>query len=107
MTYVMLTTFILEPKVVESIILATLCLHNFLRKGSSKTTYCPVGLIEGDDEDGSCVAGTWRQDNEQTLMPLEVPSTGHNVSKSAKMIRENFTEYFTNEGAVEWQWDNC
>ena len=32
------TAIKLEPKVVESIVLTTLCLHNFLRKDSSKTT---------------------------------------------------------------------
>ena len=40
-------------------------------------------------------------------MPLQVPPTGHNATKNAKTVREIFKDYFMNEGAVEWQWENC
>lgn len=28
-----------------------------------------------------------------------------NFAKTAKMVREQFNQYFSNEGAVEWQWE--
>ena len=50
--------------------------------------------------------GMWR-DEENNIMGLQdIDRIGsNNYSKNAKNIRDEFKEYFTNEGAVEWQWD--
>ena len=40
------TVILLEPKVVESIILATLALHNMLITSSIRSIYCPAGLSD-------------------------------------------------------------
>ena len=40
------------------------------------------------------------------MLPLAVPSTGHNASMNAKEVRDCLKDFFCNEGAVEWQWEN-
>ena len=92
------------PESIENIVLAALVLHNFLRKSSSKSVYCPIGLIDSEDGNGNIVPGTWR---EKQMIPLQVPSTGHNSTTNAKRVREAFKDYFMSEGAVEWQSDKC
>ena len=101
---VFLTTMSVPPESIENIVLAALVLHNFLRKSSSKSVYCPIGLIDSEDGNGNIVPGTWR---EKQMIPLQVPSTGHNSTSNAKRVREAFKDYFMSEGAVEWQWDKC
>ena len=72
--------------------MASLTLHNYLRKGPSRNIYCPPGQ--------------WRNDVQATSMtPLDMPRSGHNASAKAKQIRETFKDYFNNEGSVSWQWD--
>ena len=95
----------LSPDKVEDIVLATLILHNYLRKISS-SIYCPIGLADIETGDGSFSPGTWRI-NEYTIKPFEIPKTGHNPSVTAKEVRQSFTDYFMNEGAVPWQWNKC
>ena len=38
-----------EPTAVESVILATLALHNMLMTSSAKIIYCPTGLCDKED----------------------------------------------------------
>ena len=50
---------------------------------------------------GNLIEGDWRsEENTDYLYPLKVPNTGHNLSLSAKGLRESFKDYFMNEGAV-------
>ena len=96
-----LTTLALPPRSIENLVLASLVLHNFLRNGSSRNVYCPTGLLDTENDSGELVNGTWRQDTEGVMIPLQVPPTGHNATKIAKTVREIFKDYFMNEGAVE------
>ena len=43
----------------------------------------------------------------QIFSVLFCPRSGHNPSISAKTVRDNFKDYFMNEGAVDWQWKYC
>ena len=100
------TVLQLIPSSVESLVMAALVLHNYLRKSSSKNVYCPHGLLDTEFRDGELTNGLWRQDGtSESFLSLSVPATGHNVANDAKMIRDTFKDYFVNEGAVEWQWD--
>lgn len=96
----------LHPKIVQTLTLAALTLHNYLRNSSSRGTYCPTGLADYEMENGDVVLGTWRSEN-TAFLNLQVQSTGHNSRVSAKTVRNNFKEYFVNEGAVMWQWEHC
>ena len=96
----------LAPSSIESFVIAALILHNFLRKSSSRNQDCPSGLLDTELSNGERAEGLWRQETPgNSSLPLAVPTTGHNASKDAKLVRDTFKAYFVNEGAVEWQWD--
>ena len=99
------SVILLPPETIEHLVLAALTLHNSLRKSSSRNLYCPPGLADMVDNSGNFFYGRWRASpTTESMLPLQYPSSGHNASNTAKSIRENFKEYFCNEGAVSWQW---
>ena len=105
---VFLTVLLLSPQSVENVVLTALILHNYLRSSSSRGVYCPAGTVDSESRDGELIYGLWRQDSAaQSLLPLTVPTTGHNATTDAKLVRETFKEYFCNEGAIAWQWQAC
>ena len=97
-----MTTINLEPKHVENIVLSALALHNMRIKNPA---YLPGNLADTLLEDGEALEGEWR-DNVATdsFYPLQVSRSGHNPSTAAKTVRDNFKDYFINEGVVDWQW---
>ena len=99
------TTINLEPKHVENIFLSALALHNMLIKNPA---YCPGNLADTLLEDGEVLEGEWR-DNVATdsFYPLQIPRCGYNPSIAAETVRDNFKDYFMNEGVVDWQWKYC
>ena len=89
------SVFLVPPDTVELIVFSTLGLHNYLRRSSSSSSYCPVGLA-GREEDGHIIPGSWRQESSADgLAPLTVPSRGHNATFDAKAVRETFKDYFS------------
>lgn len=101
------SALLLPPQTVESVVLAAIVLHNYLRKSFSANRYCPAGLVDSDNH-GIITPGSWRQEAPgSSLQPLQVPPNGHKASTKAKEVRDTFKEYFFNEGAVDWQWDLC
>lgn len=100
------TVLQLAPSSIESLVMAALVLHNYLRKSSSRSIYCPQGLLDTESQSGDVTNGLWRQESPSDLfLPLSVPVTGHNATNYTKLVRESFKDYFVNEGAVEWQWN--
>ena len=97
----------LEPKYVEDVIFTALILHNMLIKSSnSVNTYRPSSFADTVLEDEEISEGEWRAN----LIPdssLQVSRTGHNASLYAKSVREEFMDYFVNDGVVKWQWKYC
>ena len=59
-------------------------------------------------EDGEVLEGQWR-DNVATdpFYPLQIPRSGHNPSIAAETVRNNFEDYFMDEGVVNWQLKYC
>ena len=94
----------LSPEKVESIVLATCALHNFLRtKSSTRTLYTPSGSLDRETRDHNIVDGEWRsQPVPAGLAPL-VQQDGNRPTENAKAIQEEFKQYFNNEGEVSWQ----
>ncbi|CAH1993099.1 unnamed protein product [Acanthoscelides obtectus] len=89
---------------VNKIVLAACALHNFLRK-TSPAKYLPRGSV--DEEDiitGSINPGQWRAE----ITELRRMERYHERRKTnlANQIRDNLKNYFTNEGAVSWQYKN-
>ena len=85
--------FLLEQKV-KAITLAVLTLHNWLRKESDiGKVYFSQTVDRKDPETGEVIKGSWRK---------EIPTgiRAHNPADKAKRIREEFTDYFTNEVVI-------
>lgn len=93
----------LQPKQVQTIVLACCYLHNFLRR--LKKNYLPHNAADHENIlTGGVVPGNWRENN-STLTPLKMSSFTSSVN--ANEIRNIFTEYFNNEGKVYWQDKFC
>ena len=50
------------------------------------------------------IPGDWRDDPSSSMWVDFSPTCSNNFSNEAKAIREKFKSYFSNEGAVPWQW---
>jgi len=79
----------ISPEHLDKVIMATVCLHNFLR---------------GDDEN------LWQpgelETNDTTLGMQDILRVGGNATNEAFAIRDSFNSYFnSNEGRVLWQND--
>ena len=98
--------FVLQPEKVKVITLATIALHNWLRSESSTgKIYIPVGLADYENiETGEIIEGSWRQDDHPVTWQPMSKTRNNNPSKQAIAIREEFKDYFMNEGCVYWQW---
>ena len=98
--------FLLEPPKVRTITVATIALHNWLRSDADTgKVYIPNGLADREDiENGTVIEGAWRSDEVTgTWLPLAT-SRGNHASNQANEIRQEYREYFTQEGCVPWQW---
>ena len=95
---VLLAPMNLRPKKVKTIVLATLVLHNLLRKLAPASVN--NNLDTEDIERGIVIEGRWR--SQGTMLALQ-ESDARNAAEEAKHVREQFMEYFCNEGAVPWQ----
>ncbi|KYQ50687.1 hypothetical protein ALC60_10230 [Trachymyrmex zeteki] len=98
----------MKPENVEKIVLATLCLHNFLimREDceNERKIYCPTSYVDYEDHDGSVIPGMWR--NETTN------SNFHNIgclgcnsaTRNAVTQRNALADWMiSEEGQVSWQ----
>ena len=98
--------FLLEPEKVKAITLAVLILHNWLRKESDigKVYFSPTLVDREDPETGEIIEGSWRKEIPTESWKSLSNTRAHNPANEAKRIREEFTDYFTNEGCIPWQW---
>ena len=77
------------------ITLAALTLHNFLLT-EPNSEYNTTSNMERQGKEVS--EGSWFDFS---------PRGSNNYSNEAKVIRDEFKQYFNNEGAVPWQWVQC
>ncbi|KAK4872529.1 hypothetical protein RN001_014558 [Aquatica leii] len=92
-----------EIDTVINIIKATVCLHNFIVKNNT-VEYIQPGLVDAE-HNGDLVVGEWRRDVDRSCIQ-DLPQVGSNsYSKTAAHIRNQFAQYFMEEGAIPWQWD--
>ena len=96
--------FLLEQEV-KAITLAVLTLHNWLRKESDigKVYFSPTSVDRKDPETGEVIKGSWRKEIPTESWKSLSTIRAHNPANKAKRIREEFTDYFTNEGCIPWQ----
>lgn len=92
---------LLSPEKAQTIVLACCHIHNYLKSKNSKT-YISQGSVDFDNHETSeMYDGAWRNSKNQ-LLTLQT-TTSRNTSDRAKQIRDMYSMYFSNEGAVPWQ----
>lgn len=84
-----------HPELVEDIIEACVCLHHFLRQHNDSI----IGIVDVNNQ-SSFTSGSWRS-LQSNMLPLQRRVT--NPQNKAKEIRNQYANYFMNEGSVEWQ----
>jgi hypothetical protein len=97
---VLLTTMRQQPATALKIVLACICLHNFLRM---RNPALHMAHVDKEGANHSVVPGEWRQN-----APLEdlQSVTGNAATAIAKRQRMTLKHYFNSPvGAVPWQWD--
>lgn len=90
---------IAKVETIEKMIQATVTLHNWLCKNESEKTN---DIADKELSDGSFIEGTWRTIIEPSTSALQqmAPSSTHTYSRASAAIRQQFMEYFNEEGAV-------
>lgn len=93
---------------VRHIVKATVSLHNWLRKydfENPEFNYLTPEIVDSYDSNGRRIDGTWRGEEAGGLVDASFSNTRNHTRKVAA-IREKFMKYFSNEGAVGWQYDH-
>ncbi|XP_036143028.1 protein ALP1-like [Monomorium pharaonis] len=89
------------------IIQAIVCLHNWIRKqDTDENQYVTPTIIDREDSDGF-IPGSWREEINNSALENITRTGSNNCSRHAMEIREQFCEYFNNEGALTWQYNMC
>ena len=100
---------LLEPEKVKIITLATVALHNWQRSSTSVGKIdLPIGLVDQESASGELIGGSWRNEVPNgTWFSLDYDLHGNRSTRVSKSIREEYTKYFSLEGAVSWQWKSA
>lgn len=94
---------LLEPEKAQIVVMAVVCLHNFLRTSkTSRNIYTPSGIMD-TEVDGQIVPGSWRNQQESGMSLLPFPNLPRRTKPLPKEIREEFSRYFSSTGAIPWQ----
>lgn len=93
---------LLEPEKATKVVLATICLYNYLRRDqASSQRFTPPGSFDAEVE-GTVIPGRWRQDTEMSSM-LSIQAIPRRGSTNIKEIRSHLGRHFITNGAISWQ----
>jgi len=93
----------LKPEKATLVTECCVLLHNFLRKSkTSRDIYTPCGTFDIEDN-GKIIDGSWRKDTKNITSILPIEKQDRRPCNNAKLIRQEFAEYFVTNGKVEWQ----
>ncbi|XP_071629468.1 uncharacterized protein [Temnothorax longispinosus] len=94
---------------VVKMVKATVVLHNWLRQhdldNSPEVSYVSEELFNQEHCYDSIINSTRRNEEHGRLIDINRMGS-NNATHTAIQIREEFTSYFNNEGAVNWQYDH-
>lgn len=97
---------LLQPDKVALVTMTCVVLHNFLRRSmTSRSVYTPPGTFDYEAEDGIVIEGSWREDSSDITSLLPLQKVPRKPGTAAKEYREEFAEYFMNNGKIPWQND--
>ena len=91
---------------IESIIKATVCLHNFLRIHDfqkSNLLYVNPHDVDREGPSGNVINGSWRSLHADALQDVAKVS-GNSYTNIVFSIREQFFDYFNTDGDLDWQY---
>lgn len=91
---------IANVETVTNIVKATVCLHNFLRRGNEVDENCPPNV---DTDEGGVISRSLPGAMDGSALQKIVHIGSNNHTQQAANIRTRFMNYFINEGAVAWQ----
>lgn len=105
----MRTTLAHHPSNAESIILATVCLHNFVMNKEEHLQgfkqYCPSSYVDHEDNNHNIVPGEWRREPFCDYFQNIGRLGGNRGALVAIHQRDTIAKYFlSEEGQVPWQW---
>lgn len=97
----------------ESIVIAIICLHNFLMDSEidippMQRLYQNMGLVDNDGPNGEPLEnGMWRiQVSDESVLQRTGRLAGNNPARTAIALRNQLRDYFlTEDGEVVWQYD--
>lgn len=96
---------LLDPARVTEITMASVLLHNFLRRSrASRSRYMPPESVDSEIN-GNVIPGTWRNTNENMTSFLPLRQVARKPGQEAMEIRNSYAQYFTTNGALPWQND--
>lgn len=96
---------LLQPEKAALVTMTIICLHNFLRRSnSSRNIYTPEGTFDREIN-GDLILGSWRKDNTPMTSLTPLKNIPRRAPLSAKIIRDELSEYFVTNGSVVWQDD--
>ncbi|KAG8311342.1 uncharacterized protein LOC124371719 [Homalodisca vitripennis] len=96
---------LLQPDKVALVTMTCVILHNFLRRSrTSRSMYTPAGTFDSEDN-GMVTGGSWREDTADMTSMLPLQKVPRKPGTAAKEYREEFAEYFMNNGKIPWQND--
>ena len=94
-----------DVALVEKIVQATICLHNYLRL-TENANYTPAGFVDCEDSSGNIIPGDWRSEvnyDEGGLRHLNQIG-GNRYTFEVGRAQDDFKSYFNSaEGEVPWQ----
>lgn len=92
----------LDPKTIGKVVRATCVLHNFLMEHQLFSYVPPNSTYEENIKNGTIVYTGGYDTSQSSMIDLSCLQRG-NVIHDAKKVRENFCNYFMNEGKISWQ----
>ncbi|XP_050305028.1 uncharacterized protein LOC126742416 [Anthonomus grandis grandis] len=94
-----------KPTII-AIVIATICLHNFIidNEQNKEKQYCSATIIDREDEKGNIIEGDWRREPRLNLLPVNRTSTNM-YGRAAENMRNRLKKYFMEDGAVTFQWN--
>lgn len=103
-------TIYANPDVANRLVLATMCLHNFLKtKNDEKVPlqqrYCSPQFADREME-GDLIEGEWRQQSQDNHIRPIGNAGAHRATREAYAMRDTLSSYFmTVAGEVPWQYE--
>ena len=90
----------LSPEKPVTITLATVALHNILRK-KGRLLYTDKNVLNRENKDGSVTEGNWSND---ANFLVNIPKKKNNhAQKSSNKVRDTFADHFYGPGTIPWQ----